>query len=176
MAAVTIKFIGDDRLRATLLSLSRRTESGIMAKALREGSKPVIQEARANLTRNKSIRTLALRKSIGVRIRKYGRLRALAVIGPRYPKGASGHLVELGTGPRYSGGKADLILGPSKTGKRKAKRFDLAPTKLLYRGSMPAKPFMRPAFFATYGKVMAIIQRRAWDEIKKVPTTARMVG
>lgn len=63
-----------------------------------------------------------LRDTIGVEVRNYDR-RALAVVGPEYPAGAHGHLVEYG--------HAEVLWGV-RTGRR-----------------VPAKPFMRPAFDET---------------------------
>lgn len=159
---------GDVQLQATLAGMDRRMRSGIMGKALREASKPLIKEARAQLVRNATIRTWGLYKSVGVKIKTYRNSgNTIAIVGPRYPQGSHGHLVERGTKPRWSGGPASLIVGPSRTGSRKAKRFSLRPTKRHYHGIMPAFPFMLPAFYATWRESLTIVRRRAWEEIRK---------
>lgn len=166
MATTGIKILGDKALEATLAGMVRRVESGVMSKALRAGSRPLIRQARANLTANRNVKTGRLKRSINVRIKRYGRMRTLAVVGPRFPEGAHGHLVEFGTVARYSGGEGALMLGDHE-GRRKQKRVALKATARVFRGFMPANPFMLPAFFATHAESLRIIRFRAWEEVHK---------
>lgn len=152
---------GDLRLQAALDGLARRVQTGVMRKALREASRPIIQQARANLIRNQNIRTRNLYRSIAVRVKTYPRGKTISIIGPRWPMGAHGHLVEFGSGPRWSGGEAFLLVGK---GKKKTK-FQLRPTKLHYHGQMPASPFLLPAFYAQWRASLSIMRFRAWHEI-----------
>ena len=72
-----------------------------------------------------------LRDTIGIEVRDYGP-RALAVVGPEYPAGAHGHLVELGH---------EEVLFGVRTGRR-----------------VPPHPFMRPAFDETQAEQLAAME------------------
>ena len=166
---VVMKLDGDVQLQATLARMSRRMRSGVMGKAMREASRPLINRARANLLGRGNIRSGDLYKSIGARIRTYRNSNnTIAVVGPRYPQGAHGHLVERGTKPRWSGGAGFLLKGKS--------RFLLAPTARRYRGIMPASPFLLPAFYSTWRQSLGIVRRRAWEEIQKSIGVAAVVA
>ena len=130
-----LTLIGDKELLAAFGDLERRAQSGIVGKALRAASRPIVNAARDNLRAGNHKFTGNLIKSIGLRIKTYRKDgRTIAVIGPRWPEGAHGHLVEFGTGPR-------------QTEKGKSTGF------------MPATPFLRPAFDAFKGAALQILTR-----------------
>lgn len=79
--------------------------------------------------------------------RKKGEIAVYA--GPTYPKGAHGHLVEFGTGPRTQ----------KKTGR--------------YTGQMPARPFMRPAWDANKEGVLQYMRDNIWGVLKKAVVRLR---
>jgi HK97 gp10 family phage protein len=139
MAKNTIQFtlVGEKELRRMLESLPRKMSGPVVRKALREGAKPILAAARAAAPISDDKDPGGLKKSMspgrGIRIRTYRRSgTTVAVIGPAWPQGAHGHLIEFGTEPRFT-----------KDGK--------------YRGIGPAKPFFRPAFDANIGRAKRII-------------------
>jgi len=90
-----------------------------------------------------------LRETIAVEIREY-QGRTLAVVGPQYPAGAHGHLVEFGhdivpRGQSRSVGKGRLSGAKKKGG--------------VTTGRTQPKPFLRPAFDSTRGQQMAAMER-----------------
>lgn len=120
-----------------LESLPRKMSGPVVRKALREGAKPILAAARAAAPISNDKDPGLLRKSMspgrGIRIKAYRRTGVtMAVIGPSWPLGAHGHLIEFGT-----------QLRTTKTGAS--------------RGVGPAMPFLRPAFDANVGRAQRII-------------------
>ena len=149
MATVAgISLSGDKQLARKLQRVSKAVETKLARSALVVAARPIIQAAKSNIgprrlsrKRERMFRasgkpvshTGNLRKSIGWRIKAYRRNSVLVlVLGPRWPLGAHGHLVEFGTVQRY---------GPD--GKS--------------TGIGPALPFLRPAFDANIGKAKALM-------------------
>lgn len=90
---------GFDSLDKELSKLSSRTESRIGKKALRAGAKPIVSDAKKNVT----VETGDLKKSIGTQMMNPKRGKLEIRIGPRVGKSAAhsghyGHIVEYGYG------------------------------------------------------------------------------
>jgi HK97 gp10 family phage protein len=149
---VTVRFqlTGVGPLLQTLNRLRRGLRNRILRKALRRGSKPMVQAVRALAPTD----TRELRRSIGTRSRTYRRGGVIVfVIGPRnrpsmqVPKGGVkprrynpayyAHLVELGT--------------------RRSGKF----------------PFVRPGFIAAQGRAHAIIVAEIKQGIDNVARTGK---
>lgn len=141
--------IGDKELIDAFGDLARRARSSIVSKALRAASRPIVNAARDNIRAQQSDNPYRsygkqpgnLRKSMGLRIKTYRNSgTTIAVVGPRWPQGAHGHLIEFGTTERLTKGEGKVPAGVS-------------------RGFMPARPFLRPAFDVFKGQALAILAR-----------------
>ena len=147
IAAIALS--GDKQLARKLMRLHRVAEDKLAKHSLVSAAKPMIKAIRQNIggkrmTKKRRAEFAArgmpgsvtgnLRRSIGYRLRQYKRTGVIIlVLGPRWPLGAHGHLVEFGTAPRYtSDGK--------------------------FVGKMPAMPFMRNAWDANIAQCRKIIQ------------------
>lgn len=138
---------GERQLSRKLMRLQPAVQKKIGKDALVKAARPIIRATKANIggsrlskKRRAELKALGfprdftgnLRRSIGYRLRRYGK-RLIIVLGPRRPKGAHGHLVEYGTAPRYTDGGE-------------------------FRGKMPALPFMRPAWDTNLPTAQAIMR------------------
>jgi HK97 gp10 family phage protein len=98
-----------------------------------------------------------LRDTIAVEVRDYGE-QALAVVGPQYPAGAHGHLVEFGHDIVARGESKNVGRGRRSGAKKKGG---------LITGRTQPQPFMRPAFDSTRGEQLAamekVINRTLWE-------------
>lgn len=130
--ARNLVFEGADELARILDALPGRLGKKRVGEILRKAAKPIVAEARSRVP----VLDKDTQKSIGV-IAGRGRGRGEQVyIGPRRGgpfKGYAGHLIEYGTAPRK------LKDGTST-------------------GSMPAHPFMRPAYEVAKGAALQIIK------------------
>ncbi len=103
----------------------------ILLQGVMDAGRPIVDMAKARVR----VRTGKLRDSIGIQrsrrsMRKRRRGKGVeAVIGPRYPEGAHGHLVEFGTKARVSRPKGPFAM--------------LQPGRPV--GRTRPQPFMRPA-------------------------------
>ena len=152
-ASVTITETGD--MDAILQQLPAMLQRGAMDKALRAAGKVVAKRAKELCPRSSSTGTAEdqslktagerqavkpLAETIGVVVRKYDTV-SVAVVGPQYPAGALGHLVEYGH--RH-------IAWGRDTGRR-----------------IPPKPFLRPAADETKGEQEAAMLRVLKAELEK---------
>jgi len=104
----TFEVTGLAELDRALLQMGTRVSRSVVGKALRASAKPVVKEARRLLKINRTEQSGLLRKSIGVKLKKYKLTGTqLIVIGPRAGKGGSyrgrprdpvkyAHFIELG--------------------------------------------------------------------------------
>lgn len=126
---------GDKLLQHGLRQLaeiySPRAPLRIMKRALRAGGAEILKEAKRNAPRHAGGLKRSLAVTRGRRIRKYPSGNLLAVLGPAWPIGAHGTIVERGTANRRTKSGAN-------------------------RGAMPANPFLEPAF---HGKQAAALER-----------------
>lgn len=154
-ASVTITETGD--MDAILQQLPVMLQRGALDKALRAAGKVVQRRARelcprssktgsrqawSNETAGSRTGTKPLAETIGVVVRKYDEV-SVAVVGPEYPAGALGHLVEYGH---------KLVVYGHPTGRR-----------------VPPHPFMRPAADETKGEqesVMLSVLQKELDKVK----------
>ncbi len=136
--AVTIDIQGDKKLIRKLDRLERRTARSIKRKGLRAGSSVLLKAVRKAAPRD----TGNLRKSMTRKFKTYGGRNVIVIVGPAWPKGAHGHLVEFGTKPRAT------RAGQST-------------------GSMPANPFFEKAIRASLPAVNVAMTRKMKEEIEK---------
>lgn len=149
MSIGAISLSGDKELKRKLQRISDAAERKVGRQALVQAARPIIQAAKANISmkgasrkRRREFRAAGkpgsvtgnLRKSIGYRLKTYKRTGVMVlVLGPRWPQGAHGHLLEYGTAQRQT-------------------------SEGLNRGIGPALPFLRPAWDANIGRAKAILQ------------------
>lgn len=160
---IGMKIRGDKALQMALRQLGdvvgKRAAGRVQRKALKAGGSPILMEAKRRAPRSKRRvgdlsrpggRPGNLKRSLAVsrgrRVRRYPRGNILAILGPQWPLGAHGHLVEFGTKQRRT-----------KTGAS--------------RGRMPARPFLEPAFHGRIREARAKIRQvfgkeiaREWDK------------
>lgn len=131
--------ISGDKEVAALLRRIARTPTSAQAKQARgKALQPIIDEARANLARQRSVVTGALARSLGVGQKDKNTTAAGPLKGKKHA--SVGHLVEFGTRPHYQ------------------------PRRRQYHPGARSKPFMRPAFEHHKIHVMEILA----DEIRKL--------
>jgi len=126
--------VGDNKLRRKVWRKALREAGKIVQKrakqlaprSKRSGTRELWSEA----TRSQRAGAKALHQTITVAVRDYGEVWVL-VVGPSYPAGALGHLIEYG--------HAEVLFGVP-TGRR-----------------VPPKPFLRPAADETQGQVNGVI-------------------
>lgn len=150
-------------LRRRLDALSPQVQRKLIPRAIREAAKPILKQSRANIRTIKQTRrdrarhgttqggkpgskTGNLRRSLGIVVRIYVR-KIVAVIGPRWPLGAHGHLVEYGH--RVSRGTLSRGSSDRATAQNTGKVL----------GFVPPHPFIRPAVHATKGAAAAARNR-----------------
>lgn len=144
MAEKGFKFQGNKDIEAVLAAIQGKFGEQVVLKTLRKAAKPLINEAKQKAPKDDG----DLQKSIGyINGRGSGKGQQIYV-GPRRGlyNGYHAHLVEYGTGMRkLSEPRIVTINGRTVT--------------ITHTGSMPAQPFMRPAYDAKIGEVQ--------DEIAK---------
>lgn len=175
--AVTLE--GAEELDALLRGLPIWMQREVMKPALREASKLIAKDAKARCPITSRPHTVKgvkvfkrLRKSIGYKIKQYKNSgNWVSIIGPRLGRwaGYHAHLVEFGTGPRWRDPPEMKGHGLKRKGRARLKGFaELLGVRGGYTGVMPAQPFMRPAFDENKRKAVAIVGRRARDELEKL--------
>lgn len=103
-----------------------------------------------------------LRDTIGVKTRIYGRSKTIAgVVGPQYPAGAHGHLVEFGHRVVTGGSVARV----GRWSKRGLPAAGVKTGKGIVGGRAVAKPFLSPAVEANRGNVNSIFVKVVWQRI-----------
>jgi HK97 gp10 family phage protein len=148
-----VKFQGIDELGAVLAGLGDKLGGQTVDKILRKAARPMLKRAKeissnADVTGDttKSIGIIANRKTNSIKL------------GPRRGNGFKGHhahLLEYGTAPHIIRAKAaDGLLSFAGT-------F----TKEVQHPGIAAQPFMRPAFDATHGAVVASIKEQCKEII-----------
>jgi len=123
-------FQGIEGVDRVLDALGKRLGPQVMNGILKQSAQPMVKEAKRLVKKGR------VRSSIGFIQGRGAKRGQLVYLGPRKSKGGRpAHLIEYGTGPRSrkNGGST---------------------------GSMPAKPFMRPAFDTQAGNVVAEIRKR----------------
>ena len=109
---------GDKALLKLLKKLPDKTARKVSRQAVNAGATPILKAAR----RLVSVDDGTLKKALDKKVKTYKKTKAVvAIIGPRSREAPHGSLLEFGSGPRIQ----------TTTGREV--------------GSMPAKPFLRPA-------------------------------
>jgi hypothetical protein len=146
MASIEVKQTAElERIFDRMSEVQRGVRSGLV-----KASKLVVSEAKRRVPTGDpkhNPQAKPLRDTIGYIIRKYdGGSRQVAVIGPQYPAGAHGHLVEEGH-KVYRRGPA----GESYRGRNE--------TPLTGKSRTEAKPFLAPAGDTTKGRQEMIVEK-----------------
>ena len=154
--SVTITETGD--MNAILEQLPIMLQRGAVDKALRAAGKVVAKRAKelcprssqtgtregwSKQTAGSRTGTKPLAETIGVVVRKYDTV-SVAVVGPQYPAGSLGHLIEYG--------HSAIVWG------RVSKKYR----------RVPPKPFLRPAVDETKGEQDAAMMHVLKAELDKV--------
>ena len=149
--ATTTNFInfsltGDKELAKLFEEFPKSLTDSVLRATGKKALQPVAAMARATAAKDDGDlgQSIVVSTKLSPRQKRYyGRRGGVSVYaGPSHPKGAHGHLVEFGTGPRYH----------KKTGK--------------YVGIMPAKPFMRPAWDSLSGVVLDTMRTEIWVTLR----------
>lgn len=147
VGAVRMKLIGAKDLERSLLALPERLQKSTIDRALMRAGMPIAADAASRVNRAGGkpdvadkitvSKTLSRRQRRGTKKEDGTRT---VYIGVRPAPHA--HLIEFGTGPRYTKAGA-------------------------YRGSMPANPFMRPAWDAGWRPALDDIGKIIGEEIER---------
>lgn len=149
---------GFEDIEKVLHALGKNLGAQVLTQVLRNAAKPLIQEAK----RLAPVDDGGLKKSIGALRAKETSISGFdgpqftgIFIGPRrgFYEGHHAHLVEFGTGPRKLDKPATIKIG---------NRW----VTITHTGSMPAKPFMRPAYDAKIGEVQKEVAKRLFDVLE----------
>lgn len=160
---------GEKELQQQLRKLEGSVERRIVVQSIRKAAAPIVREMKRRAPRGATHKKKleqgkgVLSKSIGVKTKKYPRGFAVAVVGPQWPAGAHGHLVEFGTKQRFRGkstrARAKLA--------RRAMRTEFGATKKGFTGVMPAQPFARPAYMAKRAESFRLAFELMWEKIRR---------
>lgn len=156
------KIEGIDHIRTVLQELPKSTEKRAVRDAMVDAADVFVDDAVARVPvregrlRDSIVRTWRIIKSQERGTKKPGKDGARAFVGPNYSRTAAsskgyaphGHLVEYGTGPRYTKAGA-------------------------YRGETPAQPYMRPAFDTQKGTYIRNFSAALLERIDKAVARLR---
>jgi len=151
--AVKMKVEGFAEIEKALAELAVGTSKGVARRAMKKELDPIMEMANAFWPGARDdvfqIRSRIRRGQMAGSLMKRGRSIVNMFVGA--PGGAKGtphaHLIEWGTGPRYT-------------------------TKGAFRGSVSPTPMLQPAWDAHKHKILDGLGARLWDEIQK--TQARL--
>lgn len=136
-----VKLEGWEQVSAALRELPRRVDEKVVKQTLRASARPVVMDARARTTSERVRKDL---KVLNVETEVGGRTTArVGLPGGRGPKSFMGLFIEMGTGPRVQ----------KTTGRR--------------TGSLPARPFLRPAMDSQAEAVFGIFGEEIWKRIER---------
>lgn len=142
---------GGKPLERLLKDFPIKVREQILDASVRAGANVIKKNAQKNLRQNGSIRTGSLYRSLSTRkVKKTHGVFDIFTQGRYAPKGKRGphaHLVEYGTGPRKLKEPHYAKLGNNWVW-------------VEYTGSMPAKPFFRPALDENHQEIMRAIAKR----------------
>jgi HK97 gp10 family phage protein len=127
-----MKLSGFDDVEAALKELPKATSKNVVKRAMLDAAEPMVQDAKGKAPRREGdlaegiSATAQIVSSQAPFSRKPGKGEVRVFVGPNYKPGTPGyaphaHLVEFGTGPRFTESGAS-------------------------RGQMPAEPYIRPAY------------------------------
>jgi len=154
VVALDLQITGLKEIEEVFKQLPQAVNKRIVTKALTKASQPVKEAAKSIVRKDDG----GLAESIVVSTRlfrkqkKFGSFKVGDItiyVGPSFPKGSHGILVEFGTKARVQ-----------KTTGRST-------------GTMPSIPFMRPAWDSTKSRVIAAIHKELWESMVKVVRSLR---
>lgn len=134
---------GVEEIEKVLAGLPGKFGEQVVLKVLRKSAKPLINEAKQRAPKDDG----DLQKSIGTISGRGGGKGKQIYVGPKRGGGFKGyhaHLVEYGTAPRKLD-KPHVVTIGGRT------------VTITHTGTMPAKPFMRPAFDTKIDEVQEVI-------------------
>lgn len=153
---VKVKVEGFRELDRALGDLTKAAARGAVRRAMKRSAEPILVAAEPNvpvddggLKESLSIAS-RLAPAVARSSRRLGDSKSSVqlFVGPSWPEGAHGHLVEFGTGPRYKKNGA-------------------------YVGEMPAQPFLRPAWSAEMRPTLKRLAKYLGEEVQKSTERAR---
>ena len=148
------KIEGVKELTDLFEQLPKSLTDQVVKNTAKKALQPVLDHAKTTVLHQSSVNydllnSMVISTRLSKSQRQFVKKGEIAVYaGPAYPKGAVGHLIEFGTGPRYT-----------KAGK--------------YVGIIKAEPFMRPAWDAEGGTVLEIMREDIWGVLKKAVRSLR---
>jgi HK97 gp10 family phage protein len=137
-----IKVTGLAETIKAMKALPEKTSRKVLPPAVRAAARPVTLAARANLSRNKSVETGLLKKSLGVIVRRYKNV-TWAGIGPRT-------------------GFKKVIDGKARNPVRYAHFVEKGTSR------QSPKPFLRPALDNTRNNQLSAFVAKAQEQFKKL--------
>ena len=160
MRNARLQLHGLREMQAALRALPDEIEDAAVVQALKEAGEPMRQGMADLAPRRRSAESLADNIVISEKLSdsgkqtapRDGKEEAYVYVGPDMEKpgyAPHGHLAEFGTGPRYH-----------ESGKS--------------TGSMPAQPFVRPAFDAFKGVVARAFGPKMWEIVKAAAKKVRV--
>lgn len=160
MIAMQQRVLGAEELRYVLKELGPKLDKKLSAKALRKGASPILKAARKNARKLGTRGERQLAKSMGIRIKRYtARGITYAAVGPRWPQGAHGHLVEFGhrTAKRGTGTLARVVKPGARARTNTISKVTGEAGGGVVGGFVPAHPFLRPAYDANKAQAQALM-------------------
>jgi len=153
---------GGPALERLLKDFPKKVQEKILDASVRAGATVIRKEARKNLRQNRSVKSGRLYRSLKIQKLK-GTHGVFRIFTDR--SGPHSHLVEYGTGPRRLKEPRAIELSPGVW------------ATVTHTGSMPAKPFFRPALDEHHRDIMrAIVQRMAKRMAAEATTMAGRYG
>jgi len=155
--SVSFKVEGLRDVERALDDLSKATGRAALRRALKKSAQPLVE----GVKRRAPVDDGSLRDSVAIAARLAPSVAKVArrlgdpkssvqlYLGPKWPEGAHGHLVEFGTAPRVKKSTGQAV------------------------GAMPAQPFMRPAWEAGQAAVLKRLETNLWSEVTKSLERAR---
>lgn len=168
MIQLSAQILGYKELQKALEQLPKALSDKVVQKALLEVARPIADQAAANVSQDqgklkKSIKALPARTR---RQKAKARQGPMVFVGPTWPDGAAGHLVEFGTKAHTIKPKAGGYL-----------KFEIGGNTIYVRSAehpgSRRKPFLRPAWDINAGRLPTEIGERLWVVILKTARTLR---
>lgn len=125
-----IQVEGLDQIEKNLEELDQNIRRKVVRSATRRTGRPLVRMMRRNIRANDTEDSGALYKSIRVWAPRSSKSKSLVYVGPNPRQAPHAHLVEFGSGPRYTSDGQ-------------------------YRGEMPPAPYARPAWDEYKSQVIA---------------------
>lgn len=164
--AVNYNLKGVEELKKKLEALSDVSRSQVLLSAARKSMQVYSKSARSKAP----VADGDLRNSIGPeKVKGNGREKIALAVGPRRRKGSKNaqgwhaHLVEYGTIRRHAVGKNTL----RRRGNKRVAVIGGKTVMVEHTGTMPAQPFLRPAWDETNQKVLSSFSDELAKKIEK---------